>query len=409
MTPAPGADTRTQEIVFAVDCSRSMEIDDGARNLDNSMRSVLSEAQKNLPEDLRSRLRIRRLNFADEAKWEGPSEPLMSFRWADTLPMGYSRGATMLESLSREIEGAPTSTNLILLLISDGNVCDHFENALQEFEKICGRREVSKMAIVTGPAPEPDFARAVLAKEPYDVLFAPDAAAFRQVLSEVLCEHLPRLAEGFVPSGLAPSHRYPFPVAVAANVSVGSAPGYLVATSQGGGCCLTAMARLKGRGSIPLLQVKVSAALTEVLRSGGDVASLAEQGRNQVVDILSTRGEDASLIAVLAADESGFSAVSDGEVFMVSTGANSEGKGLTGQVTETLASDNRPCVVAICAPEFRRAFARTDALIAVFTDAHSALAKGAEREVLLGRLEQTVRTAASVNDQPTCLIATCLR
>jgi uncharacterized protein YegL len=133
----PGGEISKRELhfIWIVDCSGSMKDEGKIQALNYAIREAIPHMQREAENNINADLLISALKFSKGAQWMIPPTRISNFKWTDLEAKGETDMGQALILLS-EILHIPPMTNRglppVLVLISDGQPTDNFEDGLQK-------------------------------------------------------------------------------------------------------------------------------------------------------------------------------------------------------------------------------------------------------------------------------------
>ncbi len=156
MNELPGGPlaTRPLHFIWIVDCSQSMSDDGKIRELNNAIRNVIPEMQKEADDNPYADVLVRAIKFSDGATWHVPTPTkVKDLKWDDLPAGGKTDMGLALRMVARELKVPPMSERAlppVLVLISDGRPTDKFDAGLKALlEQPWGNKAV-RIAIAIG-------------------------------------------------------------------------------------------------------------------------------------------------------------------------------------------------------------------------------------------------------------------
>jgi uncharacterized protein YegL len=145
---------RALHFFWIADCSGSMSADGKIQSLNNAAREALPHMRRVAEENPNAAVLVRVLAFASGARWlVAEPTPVASFSWVDLEAGGVTDLGAALSMLAKELQVPPMTSRAlppVLVLVSDGQPTDNFEQGLAELlAEPWGRRAV-RIAIAIG-------------------------------------------------------------------------------------------------------------------------------------------------------------------------------------------------------------------------------------------------------------------
>ncbi len=151
----PGGEISKRELhfIWIVDCSGSMRDDGKIQALNYAIREALPHMQREAENNINADLLVSALKFSTGAQWIIPPTRVNDFKWTDIEVKGETdMGQAMI--LLSEILHIPPMTNRglppVLVLISDGQPTDNFEDGLLKLMKEPWGKKAIRVSIAIG-------------------------------------------------------------------------------------------------------------------------------------------------------------------------------------------------------------------------------------------------------------------
>ena len=133
----PGGEISKRELhfIWIVDCSGSMRDDGKIQALNYAIKEAIPHMQREAENNINANLLVSALKFSTGAQWIIPPSPVNRFKWTDLDAKGETDMGQALILLSEILRIPPmTSRGLppVLVLISDGQPTDNFEDGLKK-------------------------------------------------------------------------------------------------------------------------------------------------------------------------------------------------------------------------------------------------------------------------------------
>jgi uncharacterized protein YegL len=156
MSKRPGGElaTRPLHFIWIADCSGSMKTDGKIQALNIAIREAIPHMQKVASENPNAQVLVRAIKFASGAQWHiSQPTPVEDFQWVDLKADGVTDMGKALSLVADQLKIPPMTDRAlppVLVLISDGQPTDSFENGLQELlDQPWGKKAV-RIAIAIG-------------------------------------------------------------------------------------------------------------------------------------------------------------------------------------------------------------------------------------------------------------------
>ncbi len=167
---------RPLDFIFIVDCSTSMKQQGKMDALNNAIKNAIPHMRRVAAENPNAEIRVRVLKFASGASWhiENPVN-VDNFEWINLEAGGVTDMGKAFELLSEAIDVknmAQRALPPVLVLISDGQPTDKYEEPLKRFLKKPWGTKAVKLAIGIGRTANHRVLKEFINSEYIDVLKA---------------------------------------------------------------------------------------------------------------------------------------------------------------------------------------------------------------------------------------------
>jgi len=146
--------TRPLHFIWLADCSGSMDQDGKIQALNNAIREAIPSMRRVANENPYADVFVRAVRFSSGAEWHIPTPTLVQqFEWADLQAGGVTDLGQALKLVAGQLHSPPmTSRGLppVLVLVSDGQPTDGFEEGLQAVLATDWGRKSVRIAIAIG-------------------------------------------------------------------------------------------------------------------------------------------------------------------------------------------------------------------------------------------------------------------
>ena len=155
MSDMPGGELATRPLHFfwIADCSGSMASDSKIQSLNNAIRESLPHMKKVADGNPNAQVLVRALAFSSGAKWHIPPTNIDDFNWLDLHAGGVTDLGKALKMVAQELKMPPMPERAlppVLVLISDGQPTDNWEEGLSELMKERWGSKAVRIAISIG-------------------------------------------------------------------------------------------------------------------------------------------------------------------------------------------------------------------------------------------------------------------
>jgi uncharacterized protein YegL len=156
MVKRPGGElaTRPLHFIWIADCSGSMAVDGKIQALNTAIREALPHMRQVADENPNAEVLVRALKFATGAQWHvSQPTPVADFKWADLQTEGVTDLGRALAMVAEQLRIPPMTDRAlppVLVLISDGQPTDDFNQGLQALMNEPWGRKAVRIAIAIG-------------------------------------------------------------------------------------------------------------------------------------------------------------------------------------------------------------------------------------------------------------------
>jgi len=156
MAKLPGGPLASRPLHFfwIADCSGSMSIDGKIQALNNAIREAIPHMRQVASENPNAQVLVRAITFSDGARWHvAQPEPVDEFRWNDLKAGGVTDMGKAMKMVAEQLspEAMPArALPPVLVLISDGQPTDNFDNGLKSLMGEPWGRKSVRIAIAIG-------------------------------------------------------------------------------------------------------------------------------------------------------------------------------------------------------------------------------------------------------------------
>ncbi len=177
----PGGDmaSRPLHFIYIADCSGSMGMDGKIQAVNEAIRESIPHIKEAANDNPQAEVLIRAITFSSEARWHiGEPTPVEDFTWKDISADGWTSMGAALSLVAQQLKMPPMSNRAlppVLVLISDGQPTDDFEQGLQElFAQPWGVKAV-RLAIPIGEDHNMEVLRRFINNPEIQPIFAKNA------------------------------------------------------------------------------------------------------------------------------------------------------------------------------------------------------------------------------------------
>ncbi len=221
MAKRPGGElaTRPLHFIWIADCSGSMAVDGKIQALNTAIREALPHMRQVADENPNAEVLVRALKFATGAQWHvSQPTPVADFKWIDLQTEGVTDLGRALAMVAEQLRIPPMSDRAlppVLVLISDGQPTDDFNQGLQALMNEPWGRKAVRIAIAIGE----DADLEVLQK----FIGHPELRPLQANNPEALVRHIKWVSTAVLKSASAPASQAAG-VAVGLNVPIPAPP-----------------------------------------------------------------------------------------------------------------------------------------------------------------------------------------
>lgn len=152
----PGGElaVRPLHFIWLADCSGSMGADGKIQALNNAIREVIPHMQKAADDNPNAEVLVRAIKFSNGAQWhiEKPTK-IEDFKWLDLQAAGVTDLGKALKMVAKELRIPPMTERAlppVIVLISDGQPTDDFDEGLKEFMDTNWGKKAARISIAMG-------------------------------------------------------------------------------------------------------------------------------------------------------------------------------------------------------------------------------------------------------------------
>lgn len=153
--PGGEVSSRPLHFIWIADCSGSMSIDGKMEGLNKAVRESIPHMQKAAKENPEAEVLVRTVQFSSGAQWHTSSQAtsIQDFQWEDLSASGLTDMGKALSMVAEQLKIPPMSDRAlhpVLVLISDGQPTDDFEQGLKELMELPWGKKAVRIAIAIG-------------------------------------------------------------------------------------------------------------------------------------------------------------------------------------------------------------------------------------------------------------------
>ena len=175
MRPGGELSSRPLHIIWVADCSGSMQ-GDKIGQLNFAIREAIPHMRTVADENPNAEVLVRAIKFSSGAQWHvGTPTPIDQFQWTDLSTSGVTDMGKALKMVAEELKMPPMSDRAlppVLVLISDGQPTDNFEEGLQSIMALPWGKKAVRVAIGIGHDADTDVLEAFIGNKEIPVLQA---------------------------------------------------------------------------------------------------------------------------------------------------------------------------------------------------------------------------------------------
>src|ERR1700730_15527867 len=146
--------TRPLHFIWLCDCSGSMAVDGKIQALNNAIREAIPHMRNVASDNPHADVLVRAIKVSDHAQWHiATATKIKDFTWTDLVAEGRTAMGGALSLLAQQLRIPPMTDRAlppVLVLISDGQPTDDFDNGLHELMSLPWGQRAVRMAIAIG-------------------------------------------------------------------------------------------------------------------------------------------------------------------------------------------------------------------------------------------------------------------
>jgi len=146
--------TRPLHFIWIADCSGSMSNDGKIQALNHAIREAIPHMRRVAEDNPNATVLVRALKFSSGASWHiGTPTPVHQFLWNDLYADGVTDLGHALTLVAEQLRTPPMeqrSLPPVLVLVSDGEPTDNFEQGLQVLDNEPWGKKAVRIAIAIG-------------------------------------------------------------------------------------------------------------------------------------------------------------------------------------------------------------------------------------------------------------------
>lgn len=154
--PRPGQElvNRPLHFIWIADCSGSMGVDGKIQALNNAIRQSIPLMRTEADQNPNAQVLVRAIRFSSGAQWH-VSQPtrVEDFKWDDLEADGVTDLGAALKLAADQLRMPPMTERAlppVLVLISDGQPTDDYQNSLKELMELPWGKKAVRIAIAIG-------------------------------------------------------------------------------------------------------------------------------------------------------------------------------------------------------------------------------------------------------------------
>jgi uncharacterized protein YegL len=164
--PGGAIAARPLHFIWLADCSGSMSEDGKIQALNHAIREAIPHMRKVADENPNANVLVRALGFSTDAFWHVPKPvPVEQFIWTDLVAKGQTAMGKALEVIAEEMRHLTTAEKVlppVLVLLSDGQPTDYFDDGLRQLMAQSLGRKAVRVAIAIGDNADLDCLRSFI-------------------------------------------------------------------------------------------------------------------------------------------------------------------------------------------------------------------------------------------------------